>query len=84
MSRFLSAVVLKRSPEYVIRSLPTIETTGLPVIIVWTQISTITKTFCFVFATVALGLLKGKERLAKTETELCFCASPNILLGNLK
>ena len=37
MSRFLSAVVLKSSPEYVIRSLPIIETTGLPVIIVWTQ-----------------------------------------------
>ena len=30
----LSAAVLKRSPEYEIRSLPTIETTGLPVIIV--------------------------------------------------
>ena len=50
----LSAAVLKSSPEYVISSLPIIETTGLPVIIVWTQISAITKTFCSVFATVAV------------------------------
>ena len=50
----LSAAVLKSSPEYIISSLPIIETTGLPVIIVWTQISAITKTFCSVFATVAV------------------------------
>ena len=72
MSRFLSAVVLKRSPEYVIRSLPTIETTGLPVIIVWTQISTITKTFCFVFATVAVWQETNRSVLHAVLTKAMF------------
>ena len=49
----LSAAVLKSNPEYAMRSFQIIETTGLPVTIVWTQISAMTKTFCSVFATFA-------------------------------
>ena len=49
----LSAAVLKSSPEYAMRSLQIIETTSLPVIIVWTEISAMTKTFYSVFATFA-------------------------------
>ena len=51
----LSVAVLESSPEYVIRSqLPIIETTGLLVIIVWTQISAMRKKICSAFATVAV------------------------------
>ena len=51
----LSVAVLKSTPEYEIRSqLPIIETTGLLVIIVWTQISAIRKKICSAFATVAV------------------------------
>ena len=49
----LSAVVLKSNPEYAMRSLQIIETTGLPMTIIWTQISAMAKTFCSVFATFA-------------------------------